>query len=968
MNISIATVGNYCAMKYMTFNGSYASNFTSKFDTSIVNLNGNSGYTYLPDLAIMAAIDEINNDPSILPGVYVSLKRFSDCGSYYPKADAEYSGGSGGYASAMTATDIIENHKDVLGVIGNQFSNAARGLAQILSVEQIPYCAAVTGSPRFSDKNNYGYFWRMLTNSNGKYVAFILKYWNIKRIAIIYQADNEIGRSTFSQIKSLTAQQNVEILSQIGLKTKFLVDTIDVAAANLRRVDARYIIISGTSSFVASVIYPMGQAGLVGPNHVWIVHNRPKPSADVRNYRFLKGLITVGNTASGNGSLLASVYNKTATTAGNAFGRDYFEGYGLPGFYDCAYMMLLGFDKFTYQGILYLAGYSGLSMNPVLIDELGDQKKPGSFSRFTGDYRNTTNFAASDAHLSTMRYYNTSTHIFYNDSSIPPHDSNVVDLVLLSYGAESFYGQTIVALFGVGLLLSFASYFLVIHERKNKIVRSTSIPECIILITGCLVAYAGSITYINARSEALCKVRVWSLSMAQILIASPLISKSLLLVSMFSSGRIYKNDRVLKKMQHQVRILNGAAIVIEAVLLALWTFEKNSFVLEIKENMSAYWRCTSFGSKNKTASPFFVALCSYNGLMIFGLLVFAYLEKSVHCKMQDNSATLITVFISLALMILLIFELLGTPDFTTDFKVCVCIWVTITLVLVCTIGSTALDVFSASAEGQIRSSLSPVVQSSTNSETLPKRKTAEKVLSSSGQQDHDAFRRSALSGANRDRKDLVPTAYQRWKLAYGGVGNIFNFGPDGCAALSTPVSAPPPPPSPPPPPDAMLKNNLHEFIDLTEQLKNVKRDLKIINESKNELASDICKCMIDNDIPAFNIQRGILSILKNTRESLSPIAKQLMLDFFVDLIRKQFVTTASANEMQMAVFALSFPNEASLLGALKVEAIAKHFVQACIQGESKIVLSRNSFGAQSWGLINNNCSQERYARITGRAH
>ncbi|KAJ3235322.1 hypothetical protein HDU78_005267 [Chytriomyces hyalinus] len=500
MNISIATIGNYCAMKYMTFNGSYASNFTSKFDTSIVNLNGNSGYTYLPDLAIMAAIDEINNDPTILPGVYVSLKRFSDCGSYYPKADAEYSGGSGGYASAMTATDIIENHKDVLGVIGNQFSNAARGLAQILSVEQIPYCAAVTGSPRFSDKNNYGYFWRMLTNSNGRYVAFILKYWNIKRIAVIYQADNEIGRSTFSQIKSLTAQQNVEILSQIGLKTKFLVDTIDVAAAT-----------------------------------------------------------------SGNGSLLASVYNKTAATAGNAFGRDYFESYGLPGFYDCTYMMLLGFDKFTYQAFLYLAGYSGLSMNPVLIDEFGDQKKPGSFSRFTGDYRNTTNFAASDTHLSTMRYYNTSTHIFYNDSSIPPHDSNVVDLVLLSYGADSFYGQTIVALFGVGLLLSFASYFLVIHERKNKIVRSTSIPECIILITGCLIAYAGSITYINARSEALCKVRVWSLSLAQILIASPLISKSLLLVSMFSSGRIYKNDRVLKKMQHQVRILNGAAIVIEAV-------------------------------------------------------------------------------------------------------------------------------------------------------------------------------------------------------------------------------------------------------------------------------------------------------------------------------------------------------------------------------------------------------------------
>ncbi|KAJ3263140.1 hypothetical protein HDU77_011242, partial [Chytriomyces hyalinus] len=86
----------------------------------------------------------------------------------------------------------------------------------------------------------------------------------------------------------------------------------------------------------------------------------------------------------------------------------------------------------------------------------------------------------------------------------------------------------------------------------------------------------------------------------------------------------------------------------------------------------------------------------------------------------------------------------------------------------------------------------------------------------------------------------------------------------------------------------------------------------------------------------------MLSILKNTRESLSPKAKQLMLDVFVDLIRRQFVTTASANEMHTAVFALVALIEASLLDALKVEAIVKHFVQTCIQGESKIVSSVKS--------------------------
>ncbi|KAI8831311.1 periplasmic binding protein-like I [Chytriomyces cf. hyalinus JEL632] len=788
MNISIGTIGNYCAMKYMTFNGSLASNFTANLDASIVNLNGNSGYAYLADLAVMAAIDDINSDPSILPGIHVSLKRFTDCGSYYPKADADYWGNSGGYASAVTATDIIENHKDVLGVVGNEYSNTARGLAQILSLEQIPYCTAVTGSPRYSDKNKYSYFWRMLSNSSGRYIAFILKYWNIKHIAIIYQADNELGTSSFSQIKSTVAHQNVEVLSTIGLKTMFLGDTMNAAVATLRRVDPRYIIISGTSSFVGSVIYPMGQAGLVGPNHVWIVYNRPKTSADVRNYHFLKGMISVGSTASGSSSHLKNVLNKTTEIAGYAFGNDYFGTYAMPGFYDCSYMMLLGFDKLIKSGATpqdlsnrklqsqmnislwrSITNYSGLTMDPVLINELGDQDRPCVFSRYTGDYRNSTTFATSDVHLLTMRDYNASMPIFYNDSSIPPADSAAVELVLLTYSTDSFYARTIISLFGVGLLLSLASYLMLIYARTNKIVRSTSIPECFTLVTGCLLAYAGCFSYINAQSDALCKARVWSLSLAQILIVSPMIAKSLFLVSIFAKGRIYKNDRALKKIQLHIRILNGVAVLIEAILLILWSLERSIYVFQIKDDTSSYWRCASFATKNARTSPVSCVLYAYNGLMILGLLAAVYLEKSVQCDLQDNSATLITVFTSFGLMFLLMFELLGTPDFSTDFKVYVCIWVCITLVLVSTVGSTALDLINESAEIRNRGSMTRIIQQSQigrNSETNGKKKSSEKASISANQVNlQDSIRRSVLSGANRERKDHPPALYQFCLLA-----------------------------------------------------------------------------------------------------------------------------------------------------------------------------------------------------------
>ncbi|KAI8822773.1 hypothetical protein BJ741DRAFT_635210 [Chytriomyces cf. hyalinus JEL632] len=96
------------------------------------------------------------------------------------------------------------------------------------------------------------------------------------------------------------------------------------------------------------------------------------------------------------------------------------------------------------------------------------------------------------------------------------------------------------------------------------------------------------------------------------------------------------------------------------------------------------------------------------------------------------------------------------------------------------------------------------------------------------------------------------------------------------SALEAPAPVLTPAPAPPPPPGDTLKNNLREFIDLTEQIKNVKRDLKIINERKNELASDICKYMIDNDIPAFKTPNGNVSVYE--QKSTKPINKDYIIE------------------------------------------------------------------------------------------
>ncbi|KAJ3229116.1 hypothetical protein HDU81_005645 [Chytriomyces hyalinus] len=136
----------------------------------------------------------------------------------------------------------------------------------------------------------------------------------------------------------------------------------------------------------------MGQAGLVGPDYVWIAYNRPTVPDDENDYQSLKGLIKAEDALTGSDSRIEEIHEKIMKTAEAEIG------------------------KLT---ILMTANYSGLSMDPVIIDEFGDE------SRF--DH-------IADIFLSKMEYYNESGPIFYNDLAIPPLAGG--DVTVLSYESE----------------------------------------------------------------------------------------------------------------------------------------------------------------------------------------------------------------------------------------------------------------------------------------------------------------------------------------------------------------------------------------------------------------------------------------------------------------------------------------------------------------------------------------------------
>ncbi|KAI9335925.1 hypothetical protein BDR26DRAFT_897263 [Obelidium mucronatum] len=88
----------------------------------------------------------------------------------------------------------------------------------------------------------------------------------------------------------------------------------------------------------------------------------------------------------------------------------------------------------------------------------------------------------------------------------------------------------------------------------------------------------------------------------------------------------------------------------------------------------------------------------------------------------------------------------------------------------------------------------------------------------------------------------------------------------------------------------------------------------------------------------FNKQGGILSVLKTNRESFTPKAKYLMLDFIAELVKKHHSKELSAVK-KSAVHVLVALVEEKLLDSSALEAMIKRFMTSFIQNQSKLVSS-----------------------------
>ncbi|KAI8831329.1 periplasmic binding protein-like I [Chytriomyces cf. hyalinus JEL632] len=701
INITLGILSNYCAFKNMVFNGSYATNFSQIFDPDVVDMDGNSGWTYYSDLAMIVAVDQVNRNPSILPGVHVNLKRFSDCGSVFdPSANLEYYGNSAGYASAVTANDILNVHTDVIGVIGNQYSTTARGINEILSDNKIPVCMACTGSPRYTDKNKYPYVFRTRPNFHVPSMLLLLKQWNVRRVAIIYQSDNEFGISAWVEMKKSFHRERISVLTSVGVEGNFDNAAIEYARLSLKQSDARYIILSGNNFFNSYLLRALASKGIYGPKYVWMSYNAPRSRNALAEYQ--EGFIMADADPLDASEDLWKITNEMAHYE---FDVGDVVGYSLPGFVDCVMLMLLGFSKVgkARPDILQRRGYQdqmnftlfqnlsyhGLSAPGLLtLDSNGDRQGPVTFSRMKNNSTTTYPFARSAEDVEQMTYYNYTAKIFNGDSATPPSDGSV-DIIFHVYNWESAEGIVLAATSVFGVLESFVCVGFLVRYRRNKLVMATSPVDTIVLCIGCMILFSTGFGYIGTLTAQKCRTRVLLQVTGASLILGPMIVKNGMVVWLFRQDT-RREKAVIDGAWRRVRFASCLVPVLSVSLACVWGARARLEPVRFAKDGVLYDRCRVPANAEAAFLNAATALLFVMWLLLVGT---AYFTAKIQIQEFNETSQIILIAFSSLVPFCLVQMISQSPDANTDFKVYIVVFIFVAVILATMVGSRALDVY-----------------------------------------------------------------------------------------------------------------------------------------------------------------------------------------------------------------------------------------------------------------------------------
>lgn len=179
--------------------------------------------------AIVFAVDYVNNLTDILPSVKLGYDIIDTCSvpsRFIHQMDILYS---------LGLRDASVKRKNYIGGVGFPFSSGVESLAHYSYSKKIPTISISATSSKFSDKNLYPYFMRMVPSNKNETLAIVsvLEHLKIHSIGIVYSNDafgSDLTKSvlTFANVKGITVNYMLRIEDSYVENPEILNNLVDM--------------------------------------------------------------------------------------------------------------------------------------------------------------------------------------------------------------------------------------------------------------------------------------------------------------------------------------------------------------------------------------------------------------------------------------------------------------------------------------------------------------------------------------------------------------------------------------------------------------------------------------------------------------------------------------------------------------------------------------------------------------------
>ncbi|KAI8619641.1 hypothetical protein BC830DRAFT_1078380 [Chytriomyces sp. MP71] len=630
-NITLGLTTPLCLLAGLQFNGSYLSHLNVSATLSAEYLGlGLQTEPYFSYLAVRAAIDYVNNHSTILPDVHVNLKLFDDCGYYSDGLEYSYEGSGGGWSQVVTANDIVNVHTDVIGIVGDDYSSIAKGLAEQTSYAQV-----------------------FVTRTSILTFGACFQPWVLENISFEFSPHGTVSMKKIdgADIRNSMRRHGMNIVVDLGLESDLDADSYLYVKALIKNNNARYIILSGQITWLATLYFGLAEVQMIGPEYVYLSFNvittslaallmNPEPELEANMGAVLY-----------NGLKELSGLNSTTLSANAVSNIGNFAQF------DCVMMLLLGFDKILIENPNFTShmladrklnahmnythfknlNYRGVSHNLMNLNQNGDVNMPYQVMYVTNQSFSSVVFGGTTADASSFSYLDGRRPVFYGGSSVPPDDGSPQELMIqFSPTPLSATGFTLLIFIMTSIGLSLASLLFTIYFRRKRTVLRTGPSTLALISIGTSILLFSLILFMGDPTPLSCHAKIWCQFVGFATVISTTTAKA------YSDYQIILLHRSVSIFMLQIKVAAYVTLSICFELVILVTWSKCGRHTIVRYQSQDYFMNVCQDSSYDTDTG--LALIFFNALLLLFAIFWAF--RSRDAEPLNNESTFPSVIVT----------------------------------------------------------------------------------------------------------------------------------------------------------------------------------------------------------------------------------------------------------------------------------------------------------------------------------